>query len=179
MFRNIPNTITAIHKALREAKVKYDEVIALLGTPAFTADTYTRLNTFYPNFDTQIIEMDAAKGQQLSASLVEDEKMLRARMLISHYIQVLFFAIDRGVYPNHVKAYYGMDGNQTELPALGMESDIITWGDNIKNGEATLIANSHAPMVNPSAAEVDADLAEFKTARGTQSAKVEAFDTES
>ena len=80
MYRDIPNTITAIRKALREAKVKYDEVITLLGTPAFTADTYTRLNTFYPNFDTQIIEMDAAKGQQLSASLVEDEKMLRARI---------------------------------------------------------------------------------------------------
>ena len=179
MFRNIPNTITAIHKALREAKVKYEEVIALSGTPAYTADTYARVLAFYPNFDTQIIEMDTAKGQQLSASLIEDEKMVRARMLISHYIQVLFFAIERGVYPNHVKAYYGMDGNQTELPALGMESDIITWGDNIKNGEATLIANSHPPMVNPSAAEVEADLVEFKTARGTQSAKVEAFDTES
>ena len=72
MFRDIPKSITGIHKALREAKVKYEEVIAILGTPAFTADTYTRLNTFYPNFDTQIIEMDTAKGQQLSASLVED-----------------------------------------------------------------------------------------------------------
>ena len=179
MYRDIPNTIIAIRKALREAKEKYDEVIALLGTPAFTADTYTRLNTFYPNFDTQIIEMDTAKGQQLGASLIEDEKMVKARMFISHYIQVLFFAIERGVYPNLVKGYFGLDGNQTELPNLGMESDIITWGDNIKNGEATLVANSYAPMVNPSAAEVDAELVEFKTARGTQSAKVEAFDTES
>ena len=33
MFRNIPNTITAIRKALREAKEKYDGVIALSGTP--------------------------------------------------------------------------------------------------------------------------------------------------
>src|SRR4030067_1359671 len=119
MYRDIPNTIIAIRKALREAKTKYDGVIALLGTPAFTVDTYTRLNTFYPNFDTQIIEMDTAKGQQLGASLVEDEKMLRARMLISHYIQVLFFAIERGVYPNLVKGYFGLDGNQTELPKLG------------------------------------------------------------
>lgn len=35
MYRDIPNTITAIHKALREAKVKYEEVIALIGTPAY------------------------------------------------------------------------------------------------------------------------------------------------
>jgi hypothetical protein len=60
MFRNIPSTITAIRKALREAKEKYDGVIALLGTPAFSVDTYNRLIAFYPGFNTQIIEMDAA-----------------------------------------------------------------------------------------------------------------------
>lgn len=84
----MPNSIVGIHKALREAKTKYEGVIALLGTPAFTADTYARLLAFYPNFDAQIIERDAAKGQQLGASLIEDEKMVRARMLISLYIQV-------------------------------------------------------------------------------------------
>ena len=35
MYRDIPNTIIAIHKTLSEAKVKYDEVIALVGTPAY------------------------------------------------------------------------------------------------------------------------------------------------
>ena len=35
MYRDIPNTITAIRKALREAKVKYEEVIVLIGTPAY------------------------------------------------------------------------------------------------------------------------------------------------
>ncbi|MFC2092792.1 hypothetical protein ACFLSV_02730 [Bacteroidota bacterium] len=87
MYRDIPNTITAIHKALREAKVKYKEVFALSGTPAYTADTYSQLLAFYPNFDTQIIKMDAAKGEQLGASLIEDEKMVKARMFISHYIR--------------------------------------------------------------------------------------------
>ena len=46
MYRDIPNTIIAIRKALREAKVKYEEVIALSGTPAYSADTYSRLIAF-------------------------------------------------------------------------------------------------------------------------------------
>ncbi|MBL7127710.1 MAG: carboxypeptidase regulatory-like domain-containing protein [Ignavibacteria bacterium] len=133
---------------------------------------------FYPGFNTQVVEMDAAKGTQLGASLIEDEKMIFARLCISHYIQVLFFAIERGDYPNLVKGYYGMDGNQTELPKLGKESDIFTWGENIKNGEAALIANSYPAMTNPTAAQVAAALLEFNTTHGTQSASVESFDKE-
>jgi len=179
MFRDIPKSIAGIRKALREAKEKYDGVTALLGTPAYSAETYARLMGFYPNFNTQIIEMDAAKGEQLDASFIEDGKMTLARLFISHYIQVMFFDIERGVYPNAVKGYYGLDGNQTTLPKLSTESDITTWGDNIHNGEATLVANGYIAMVNPSAAQVKAAMIDFKTSHETQSAKVEAFDEES
>jgi len=75
MFRYIPHTIDGIRRALREAKEKYDAILALPGTTAFSVDTYDRLTAFYPNFDSEIIEMDAAKGAQVDTSFIEDAQM--------------------------------------------------------------------------------------------------------
>ncbi len=78
-------------------------------------------------------------------------------------------AIDREVYPASVRGYYGLPIDSDGLSNLKSEADKLTAAQNILTSEADRVAAGGAPMVNPSAAGVEAGLNQFKTLQQTQS----------
>jgi hypothetical protein len=177
-FRQLPRSVAELQQALTNAKTKSDNTSGPL--QAFSAGTKTTLNTFLPTYNTEIGEMNGALVQQVNASLAEDLSLAVNRMFISHFFQVFNLGVERGIFAAGDRVFYGLDANQTEIPSLGQESEIIFWSGKIATGDADRMAASATavPMVNPTPAEVAAVHVDFLTKHSDQSTKKDTFDTE-
>ena len=78
----------------------------------------------------------------------------KAKLYISHFYQVLTFAIMRNEIPATARKFYGLRENDSRIPNLNTEKDIIFWGDKLIKGEAERISNGGNPISNPTAAVV-------------------------
>jgi hypothetical protein len=78
----------------------------------------------------------------------------KARLYLSHFIQVLNMAISRGELPEKVRIIYGMDIDERKLPSLNVDKDLVDWGKKIITGETERISKGQPPITNPTIAVV-------------------------
>ena len=91
---------------------------------------------------------------------------------ISHFFQVLDFAIERKVWPPSVREYHGRDKNVAKVPLITTHDDAIEHAAAIIDGENRRQNDdgaSHKPMALPDIAELTANRDAFATARNIQS----------
>ncbi len=152
-YRRLPNTDTARIKALKIALSKAKELPPV--KLAFSQKTYQRIQVFLPTFEHAIMQHRMAYNIQIKRNREYLEQMKKARMYISHFIQVTKMAIMRGDIPSSVLNYFKLEKNEKNLLSLSTENEIIELGARIIQGEknriregGTLIANPTGAMVN-------------------------------
>ena len=158
-YRRLPNTDSARCKALMRACDKGKE------TPpfrlAFSQGTYQKIVTFIPLFE------NAIRQQRLTFSIQTDNNkeyhrlMKKARLYISHFVQVVNMAIQRGELPVGTKEYYSLNGYGTKVPPLNTEEEILKWGKVLIDGEAARIKKGQHPVTNPTIAVVKVRYEQF------------------
>jgi len=159
-YRRLPNTDQARLRALQTAimmgqKKEAEEL-------AFSAKSLARLRTFYTNFETTIIHHKLARTQQEKSSNTYLETVKKARLYLSHFIQVLNFAIQRGDMKPAVREFYGF--NEMKSPSLILDAEVLEWGKKIIEGESKRISHGGNPLYNPSIAVVKVKFDQFKDA---------------
>ena len=77
-----------------------------------------------------------------------------ARLYVSHFIQVLNMAIQRGELRSDIKTGYGLDPDSYTLPSLTSEADLAEWGKKIIAGEEQRVQQGGVPIYNPNIAKV-------------------------
>jgi hypothetical protein len=85
-------------------------------------------------------------------------------MYISHYIQVLNFAIIRGELKPAIQNFYSLENYGYTLPPLSTEQDLLKWGKQIIDGDRKRIMNGGVPIYNPSIAVVRVHFENFSEA---------------
>ena len=90
----------------------------------------------------------------LSANKDYREEERTARMYVSHFIQVLNMAIQRGELRSDIKSGYGLDPDSTALPPLSTDEELAQWGEKVIRGEEKRIQQGGAPIYNPNIAKV-------------------------
>lgn len=165
-YRRLPNTDNARIKALKRA---FD-----LGTElppfklAFSQSMYHQVKSILPAFENAISE------QRNSMSLHADKnkeyylKMKKARLYISHFIQVVDMAIARGEQPPRLRNAFGLDEDERKLPSLISEEDLISTGKLLIDGERNRKMKGNAPITNPTIALVQVHFDKFMDAVNTQ-----------
>lgn len=156
-YRRLPNTDQARLRALQTAimqgqKRNTDEL-------AFSEQSIIRLRSFYTNFETTLIHHKLARTQQEKSSTVYLEAVKKARIYLSHFIQVLNFAIQRGDMKALVREFYGF--NEKKSPSLIMDSEVLEWGKKIIEGEHKRVSHGGNPLYNPSVAIVKVKFDQF------------------
>ena len=101
---------------------------------------------------------------------------LVTRRVISQFIQVLNFAIERGTLPASVRAYYELPVNQAEVPEMNTAADLLQWAGKLATGEAQRISAGGAPLAWPAIAEVSAAALALQTNENLQSTAKDAYD---
>ena len=126
---------------------------------AFSSKSLNRLRTFYTGFETTIIHHKLARTQQEKSSSTYLESVRRARLYLSHFIQVLNFAIQRGDMKPVAREFYGF--SEKKSPSLILDSEVLEWGKKIIEGEQKRITHGGNPLYNPSIGVVKVKFDQF------------------
>lgn len=151
-YRRLPNTDLARLRAMRTAyKMGRDIHPTEL---AFTQSTYTKLELFINSFETAFQQYRVAYKRQVESSAVYIPIAQKARLYVSHFIQVVNMAILRGELKPNVREYYGLSCEETKLPSLTSDQEVIDWGQRIIQGEFKRTSEGRPPIMNPTIALV-------------------------
>ncbi|PIE84008.1 MAG: hypothetical protein CSA07_04440 [Bacteroidia bacterium] len=128
---------------------------------AFTQDTYARLGLFINSFTEATQRYRTAYQQQSDSSQEYQDMVRKTRLYVSHFIQVVNMAILRGELSPKVRTFYGIEEEETRLPSLASDQDIVEWGRKIIDGEFNRTAQGSVPITNPSIALVKVQYEQF------------------
>ena len=151
-YRRLPNTDKARIHALSSAIEMCEKFT--LNELAITQNTVYKLRTFYPKFIQAIETQKSAYSNQVQKSKSYKQAYLKLKLYLSHFIQVLNFAIIRKERKADIKKYYGLSINDFTVPKLQTERELILWGKKIIAGENERLINGGTPISNPKIALV-------------------------
>lgn len=151
-YRRLPNTDVARLRALKIAYLKGKELPPF--KLAFSQQSFTKVQAFMPLFEHTLLLHKNAFANQVNKSRDYANALKKAKLYISHFIQVLNMAIARGEMPQGVKKFYELEEDDYRVPALNTEQEVIKWGEIIIKGEAERIRKGMAPVTNPTIAIV-------------------------
>jgi hypothetical protein len=151
-YRRLPNTDTARIKAMRIALEKGNELPP--HKLAFSSKTIVRLQKFLPQFEYSIKLHRQSLSSQNKKSKDYNEILRKAKIYLTHFIRVMNMAIFRGDLPAETRTQYGMAANESTVPSLNTEKELINWGRRIIEGEEFRIRKGGSPITNPTIAVV-------------------------
>lgn len=165
-YRRLPNTdkarLRALHAACEQSKKNDTKDLA------FSFSAKLKIECFLPKFELAIKNQRAAKTQQVISSKKYTCLTKKARLYISHFIQVYNFCIARGEIKKDTRELYGLDIDCKSVPQLTSEADLIEWGEKIINGEQERIRNGGTAIYSPSIALVRVNYDKFRQAYYSQ-----------
>lgn len=165
-YRRLPNTDMARLRALKAAREMGEQIPPF--KLAFSSATLQKLRQFMPQFENMFHQQRSALSLQVNKSREYAALMRKARLYVSHFYQVLNFAIARGDMPASSRKFYGIRENDSRIPPLQTEKDILFWGEKLLKGEAERIASGGSMMNNPSSAVVRVRYEQFAEAAHSQ-----------
>ena len=165
-YRRLPNTDNARFKALKKAYEKGKELPPF--KLAFSQNALQKLQSFLPQFETKLQEQKQAYNNQVNKNKDYVQHLKKAKLYISHFIQVLNMAILRGELNPSIRTYYSIDEDNKKLPSLNTEHDVIEWGEKIIAGETARIQKGMTPVTNPTMAVVKVHYENFLDAQQFQ-----------
>ena len=159
-YRRLPNTDVARLRALKIAYVKGKELPPF--KLAYSQATFTKVQAFLPQFEHALLVHKSAFNNQVSKSKDYVNSLKKAKLYISHFIQVINMSIARGDMPANVRSYYSLEDYENKVPTLNTEAEVIKWGETIIRGEADRTRKGMAPVTNPTIALVKVRFEDFK-----------------
>lgn len=158
-YRRLPNTDAARIKAMKIAIAKGKELPP--SQLAFSPKTIVRLQRFMPLFENNIQLYRQTMAAQNKKSRDYYEIMKKARMYLTHFVRVMNMAIFRGELPAETRAFYGLSTDDSNLPPLNSETELLSWGRRIIEGEEFRIRKGGSPITNPTIAVVKVRFEKF------------------
>lgn len=158
-YRRLPNTDTSRLKALEQAFQKGRELPPF--KLAFSQSTFNKVQAFLPSFTANVrlykktCASAIAKGKEYPASYK------KAKLYISHFIQVVNMAIARGELHASTRVFYGLGEADNKVPGMNTEAEVIKWGEQVIAGETERLRKGMAPITNPTIAVVKVRYEQF------------------
>jgi len=121
---------------------------------AYSTKTIVRLQRFLPLFEHSVQLQRQTVISQYKKCKGYNELERKAKIYLTHFIRVMNMAVYRGDMPAETRAYYGLPTNESTVPSFNSDSDLITWGKRIIEGEENRIRKGGSPITNPTIAVV-------------------------
>lgn len=160
-YRRLPTTDKARIRALEAAIQKTNS--AMGKKIAISYRTIEELFSIKSKFENLLKLYEQNLKIQSEKNLDYKAAMEKARMYVSHFIQVLYLTSERGEINGGIK-YYGLQDFAGKVPPLNTEEEILFWGNKMVVGEQKRIREGGSAIYNPSIALVKIKLEEFHDA---------------
>ena len=158
-YRRLPNTDAARIRAMKIALEKGIELPP--HKMAFSSKTFIRLQKILPQFEHGISLKNQSVKFQYSKGRNFNDTERKARIYLTHFIRVMNMAIFRGDLPVETRAYYGLATNESTVPSLNTENELVRWGRRKIEGEGFRIKKGGNPITNPTIAVVKVRFEQF------------------
>ena len=165
-YRRLPNTDNARFTALQTALSKGKELPPF--KLAFTQKSLQKTQVFLTRFERVIILHKQSQLRQVKNNKEYYKVLKKAKLFISHFIQVMNMAITRFELPASTRISFGIKEDDKALPVLISEKDIIYWGKKLIDGECSRTLLGQTPITNPTIAVVKARYEQFLEANRFQ-----------
>lgn len=158
-YRRLPTTDKARLRAMESAlSVASDRDSGKL---AFSKNTLFELKNVKTSFENHLkhYEFDLKNESEKSAGY--KAAFEKAKLYVSHFIQVLFMNIEREELKTDVLVFYGLENSDGKVPSLNTEQELLDWGRRIIQGEQKRMQHGGSPVYNPSIALVKVNVENF------------------
>jgi len=149
-YRRLPNTDSARLKSLKSAYEKGKDIPPF--KLAFSPKSYRRIQSILPGFENAIQEHRNSLNIQADKNKEYQKRLKKARLYISHFIQVVNMAISRGDLVAETRNYFDLEEGEKKVPSLNTEEEVILWGQRLIDGEQKRQMNCLSPITNPTIA---------------------------
>lgn len=161
-YRRLPNTDTARLKALNTAHQKGKELPPF--KLSFSQNALQKIQTFLPSYEKAMLEQKMAYQNQINKNKEYQGTQKKARLYISHFVQVVNMAIQRCELPADTRKFYRLEAYDGKVPSLNSEDEIMHWGEKLIEGERQRCLKGLGPVTNPTIAVVQVRYDQFKEA---------------
>ncbi|MFA6126488.1 MAG: hypothetical protein WC699_04215 [Bacteroidales bacterium] len=159
-YRRLPTTDVARLKALH-ACTRMGE-ISSLNELAYPAAYIHTLRNIINKLEGAKHIQNQARRHKIAVYREYQPNLVKTRLYLSHFIQVLNFAIIREEIPESVRELYGLEEHGNRLPEIRTEAEILEWGYKIIEGENRRLKKGGIPVMTPNIARVKVWYDQFK-----------------
>jgi len=158
-YRRLPNTDAARIKAMKIALEKAKDLPP--HKLAYSSKTIVKLQKFVPQFENNLQMYRQTMAAHNKKNRDYYEILRKARVFLTHFIRVMNMAIFRGDLPAETRAFYGLATDDSTVPSMNNETDLLSWGRRIIEGEEFRIRKGGSPITNPTIAVVKVRFEKF------------------
>ena len=151
-YRRLPNTDAARIRAMKAALKKGEELPP--HKLAFSSKLFVELCKLFNLFENNIKLYRHSVNIQNSNSKNYSAALCKARIYLTHFIRVMNMAVIRGDLPAETRIFYDININDSTVPSLISENEIVNTGKKIIEGEELRIRQGGNPVTNPTIAVV-------------------------
>ncbi len=162
-YRRLPNTDSARLRAFKKAVEMSKDIPPF--RLAFSMKTLVKIQAFLPVFENTISHQKQTLVNQTEKSKSNQDTARKARLYITHFLKVMNMAIARGEVPPETRSFYGIASDDSSIPSLTSENELVAWGKRIIDGEEYRIRKGSTPVTNPSVAVVKVRYEKFLETR--------------
>ncbi len=157
-YRRLPNTDRARLRAMKTALKNQEEEIEII----IPYDFRIKLREVAINFENKLTLKNTLQQRGVVYNKKHSKLTNKARMYVSHFLQIINMAIQRGELSKETRTFYGIDKNDTKLPELNSDEKILAQGEKLIKGENQRMLKGGNRIYNPSLALVSINLEKFK-----------------
>ncbi|MBN2663033.1 MAG: hypothetical protein JXR68_05240 [Bacteroidales bacterium] len=159
-YRRLPNTDKARIRALQKAIDGYEN--AKNGRNVLSPKTIYEIKLKLTEFNAEVEAYNQAFLIQTENQKKHKEIYQSCKLYVSHFIQVMNFAIIRGEFNKKIRKFYQLKINSSNLPTFNTEKQLILWTEKIIEGEEKRISEGGKSIENPSLYKLRINFEAFK-----------------
>ena len=159
-YRRLPNTDAARLRALKT--VLDSNEIYTVRNRFIDWQTINRAQPAYDRLLTATEQYRLSYAAQMRGTGKSDKLQRNAQMYVSHFLQVLLMAVERGEIKKSALKLYGLDEDTTTLPNMKNIGGLLKWGTMAVEGEKTRVKQGGRPIYNPTIGMVSTHLDIFR-----------------
>lgn len=152
-YRRLPNTNQSRLRALQQLVQVGDEVMDLKDL-AFSCKLLEDVRAMFVRYSRALAQYKQTAESQVSSNKKYQEDIKKARLYVSHFIQVLNMCVVREEIKPEMKELYKLDVASMAVPDLSSDDSLYEWGRNIVEGEQARLRHGGTPIYNPAISKV-------------------------
>lgn len=158
-YRRLPTTDLARLRAMERLLAHSINQVTL--KEILSDNMLVELKSFFPRFQNAVSYFNVSQKTQSKRGREYNELVRKARIYISHFIQVINMGIARGEMKPDVRRFYQLDHDEKATPNLATETSLVEWGKILIDGDQKRIMAGGSPIYNPSIALVRVNYEKF------------------